>query len=197
MAILFGHLSGLRAALASIIMFVIWLIMSVAALLMLLLSRIGLAVLVATGPIFIGLAIHPATREYFTKWLSYCTNFAFLAMLVGGVLAMVRVIAQGQFDTFSNTSGDVSFITMAAPALIMGAVIGMFSQLPNVASSLGGGIGISAGNVLGAAASRGSAPLRRGLDRATGGEGRQAKREARQSVKRLQARRNLARKDGS
>lgn len=182
-----GIVAGLKAAVASLLMFIIWLIMSVAALVMLLLAKVGLAVLVAVGPIFIGLAIHPVTREYFTKWLSYCTNFAFLALLVGGILNLVSEIARGYFDAFEGANGSVDFVVMAGPALVMGAVIGLFSQLPSIASSLGGGIGISAGNFAGNAVSNVSKPARNLANKVSGNENRQIKQDAKKQVKTREA----------
>ena len=189
-----GIVAGLKAAVASLLMFVIWLIMSVAALVMLLLAKVGLAVLVAVGPIFIGLAIHPVTREYFTKWLSYCTNFAFLALLVGGVLNLVSEIASGYFNAFAVENGKVDFVIMAAPALIMGSVIGLFSQLPSIASSLGGGVGLSAGNFAGSAVSKLSEPARQGIKKVTGGEKREIKRNAKTQDKTRQVAADIRRK---
>ena len=205
-----GIVSGLKAAMFSLMMFVIWVLMSVAALLMLLMAKVGLAVLVASGPVFIGFAIHPATREYFTKWLSYCTNFAFLAMLVGGVLALVTGVAQDYFDNFSSIEGGVDFVEIVPVTLIMGAVIGIFSQLPSVASSLGGGLGLSAGNFAGNALSRASTrgrsllannrvsrSLKRRVEQVTGARGRREQRQAESSNRVNAMRRQLNRQDSA
>ena len=203
-----GIVAGLKAAMFSLVLLIIWLIMSVAALIMLLISKVGLAVLVATGPIFIGLAIHPSTREYFTKWVSYCTNFAFLALLVGGVLALITSVAESYFDDFQQIEGGVNFTEIIPVMLIMGAVIGLFSQLPNVASSLAGGIGLSAGNFAGNVVSKASTKGRalvsdnrvtrgakRKLDQLTGKRDRQEKRQAESSNRINQVRRNINRQN--
>lgn len=189
-----GIVGGLKAAVIAGILFIVWALMSAAAVVALLVAKVGLAVLVAVGPLFIGLAIHPITREYFTKWLSYCTNFAFLAMLVGGVLAFISSVADNYFLTLSETDGGVDFVELAAPTIIMIVLIKMFDQLPNISSSLGGGIALSGSNLAGRGLDRATEPLKRATKKITGAESREIKRNAKVHDKTQTARKEIVRK---
>jgi len=189
-----GIVAGLKAAVIAVILFVVWALMSASAVVTLLIAKVGLAVLVALGPIFIGLAIHPVTREYFTKWLSYCTNFIFLTLLVGGVLAFITSIAEGYFNQLSEGDGGVEFVALAAPVIIMIVLIKMFAELPNVASSLGGGLALAGSNAAGRALDRATAPVRRGVNKVTGSQSREIKRNANIQEKTRVARQAISRR---
>lgn len=84
-------------------------------------ARIGLAVLVALGPVFVVLALFPATRGLFTGWLKGVVMLALtplFAVLAGGVMLEVSVPILGALN---QTPGQVE----ARPAVaffLIGAV---------------------------------------------------------------------------
>ena len=181
-----GVSENIQAAVICTLIFLIWVLMSVAILIAMLIAKIGLTLLITFGPIFILLLMLPQTREYFSKWLGYTIQYVILAMLVGGVLALTKDIVEIYFQAFSLIEAGVDFFTISPPALVMVVLLWIFTQLPNIASSLSGGIGLSIGNSAGAvfnkATSALSAPVKKGVDR-TVGERLNAKRSARQQVK--------------
>ena len=181
-----GVSESVQAAVVCSLVFLIWVLMSVAILVAMLVAKIGLTLLITFGPIFILLLMLPQTRDYFSKWLSYTIQYVILAMLVGGVLALTKDIVEIYFQAFSITEAGVDFFKISPPALIMVVLLWIFTQLPNIASSLSGGIGLSIGNAAGSVFSKGtsalSAPAKKAASR-TVGERINAKRSARQQVK--------------
>jgi len=181
-----GVSESVQAAVVCSLVFLIWVLMSVAILVAMLVAKIGLTLLITFGPIFILLLMLPQTRDYFSKWLSYTIQYVILAMLVGGVLALTKDIVEIYFQAFSITEAGVDFFKISPPALIMVVLVWIFTQLPNIASSLSGGIGLSIGNTAGNLFSKGtsvlSAPAQKAASR-TVGERLNAKRSARQQVK--------------
>ena len=128
------------------VLFVIFLIFGVAAVIALATSKIGLSLVVAVGPLMVIGLLFQSTREYFTKWLSYGVQFAFLAMFVGGIAGMADAIVDTYIDALDDTAENVDLIALMAPALMLLLLAKIFAELPNMASSLSGGIGLSIGN---------------------------------------------------
>ena len=128
------------------VLFVIFLIFGVAAVIALATAKIGLSLVVAVGPLMILGLLFQSTREYFTKWLSYGIQFAFLAMFVGGIAGMADAIVDTYIDALDDSSENVDLVALMAPALMLLLLAKIFAELPNMASSLSGGIGLSIGN---------------------------------------------------
>ena len=185
-----GYVSGMQAAIVCVVVFLAWVLMSVAATLAMLIAKVALTLLITIGPLFILFFMLPQTREYFSKWLGYVVQYVILALLVGGVLAIVQKIAMDSFKLFALNTTGVDFYQLTSPVLIMVVLLYMFTELPSIASSLSGGIGLSIGNAAGrgfdktssAIGNLASAPGRKTAQRVVG-ERLQAKRQARQTTK--------------
>lgn len=128
------------------VLFVIFLIFGVAAVIALATAKIGLSLVVAVGPLMILGLLFQSTREYFTKWLSYGIQFAFLAMFVGGIAGMADAIVDTYIDALDDSAENVDLVALMAPALMLLLLAKIFAELPSMASSLSGGIGLSIGN---------------------------------------------------
>lgn len=128
------------------VLFVIFLIFGVAAVIALATAKIGLSLVVAVGPLMVLGLLFRSTQEYFTKWLSYGVQFAFLAMFVGGIAGMADAIVDTYIDALDDSAETVDLVALMAPALILLLLAKIFAELPNMASSLSGGIGLSVGN---------------------------------------------------
>ena len=128
------------------ILFVIFLIFGVAATIALATVKIGLSLVVATGPIMIVGLLFSSTREYFSKWLSYGIQFGFLAMFVGGVAGVTNEIVDVYIAALDDSAQNVDLVALMAPALMLLLLAKIFSDLPNMASSISGGIGLSIGD---------------------------------------------------
>jgi hypothetical protein len=101
---------------------------------------------VAVGPLMTVGLLFRSTQEYFTKWLSYGVQFAFLAMFVGGIAGMADAVVGNYIVALDSSAETVDLVALMAPALILLLLAKIFAELPNMASSLSGGIGLSIGN---------------------------------------------------
>jgi type IV secretion system protein VirB6 len=181
-----GFISGVQAATVCIVVYFIWILMSVAVTIAMIIAKVALTLLVAIGPLFILLFMLPQTRDYFGKWLGYTIQYVILALLVGGVLSIVTDIVEVYFRVFGRDTTGVDFFELAPPVLIMVVLLKMFTELPSIASSLSGGIGLGIGNAAGRgfdkASSALTAPARKVTQRVVG-ERLDAKRQARQTLR--------------
>lgn len=128
-----GLMSALIGAGVSVIMVVI---------------KLGMALVVATGPIFITALVFDKTEKLFDSWVSQALNFIILALLVGLVMSffidlsvsyvtfMIKKIDQGNVSLIQLISG----YFMLTVALIVTTVF-----LPGLAQGLSGGFGAQTG----------------------------------------------------
>jgi type IV secretion system protein VirB6 len=128
------------------VLFVIFLIFGVAAVIALATAMIGLSLVVAVGPLMVVGLLFRSTQEYFTKWLSYSVQFAFLAMFVGGIAGLADAIVDTYINALDTSAETVDLVALMAPALMLLLLARIFAELPSMASSLSGGIGLSIGN---------------------------------------------------
>ena len=133
-------------ALLATVLFVIFLIFAVAACVAMGIAMVGSSLVVGIGPIMILGLLFKATREYFTRWVSYGIQFAILAAFVGAVLGIMNEVLNQYLELLGRQTEAIDFRELVAPAVIMGICGFLFSQLPNMASSVAGGIGLSIGN---------------------------------------------------
>ena len=113
---------------------------------LLILSKIGLALLLAVGPIFIVLAIFTATQRFFDSWCGQTIHFIFLIILTSGMiklfLSLISTYLVGNVCTAGNLASPN--IASALPVIVYCAIgLLVFWQVPSISSALGGGIGIS------------------------------------------------------
>jgi len=133
-------------ALLAALMFFLLCCLGAAALISIVIGKVGIAIVVAIGPIFVMTLVSPYTREFFTRWLSYAFQYAVLQLLIGAVM----LIADSVLGTYVKALTDPGAVgvkvgdpvEMLAPAIIMVVLTYLFSQLPSMASSITGGIGL-------------------------------------------------------
>lgn len=101
------------------------------------LAKLALGILVAVGPLFIASALFPATRDLFKAWTAQILNYAFLVMLFSFAaqieIAMVSALVPA----------DLSLSSLLKVNLICAVMVFVSLNLPSLASSLAGGVGIS------------------------------------------------------
>ncbi|KAB2841988.1 type IV secretion system protein [bacterium] len=113
------------------------------ALFLLVLSKMGLAILLSLGPVFIALALWPATKGLFQAWLNYVINYALIPALTLAFLGLIISILEGSVLTIEQV-GDRPLIYHTLPYLLTGSVtILLLGQVPRLASSLGSGVALS------------------------------------------------------
>ena len=118
--------------------------------------KVGMALIVATGPLFIAFLLFEPTRKMFDSWVAQALNFVFLALLAGLIFAVllqlnlqfVRAMAQWL------DGGNVSLMALfAGQVLVAIASIVIMTMLPGMAAGLSSGFGAQFGI---GAASRGA-----------------------------------------
>jgi type IV secretion system protein VirB6 len=130
------------------ILFVLLIALAASAMIAIVIGKVGIALVVALGPLFVMTLLIPGMKDWFTKWLSYAFSMAILQLLIGAVMLVARTILNTYATALTDPASQVvnSPGGVMAPAIIMLVLTYIFGQLPNMASSLGGGIGLTAGN---------------------------------------------------
>lgn len=100
-----------------------------------LLAKIFLGMLVIIGPIFIGLALFPSTRQYFSAWLNQVVNYTLLTLFISVMMAIFIKFMVGAFGT-----GYVDLARGFNIAIGAGIFYVVLLKLPELASGLAGGI---------------------------------------------------------
>ncbi len=105
------------------------------------LSKFALGLLLALGPLFITLALFPATRRFFENWVNQCFNYSLLVALyaaAGAVEVNFATSIAPQGSVFPSIQQVVEIDAMGFIFLIIAL------YLPGLAASLSNGLGISA-----------------------------------------------------
>ena len=182
----------------AVVLFVALLLFSVAAAITLVISKVGLTLVVVMGPILLPALFFDATRDLFTRWVTYALSFAALAFLVGGVMGVADSVIGEYTASMLEEREDFDPALYFAPIAILSILTFLFSQLPNMASSLTGGISVTAGNAIHRASRAATAPLRRTIgERMDANRGARMREKTAASTQRRRARRNRSRDGGS
>lgn len=129
--------------LTGLLVFVGTLLLTGYALFLLVLSKLGLAILLSLAPLFVTFALWKSTRGLFQGWLNYLVNFALVPILTYALLALVLSIMQDSVQKIDQAGEAVRMIDVT-PFLLIGCISTLlFAQVNRIASSLGGGIALS------------------------------------------------------
>jgi type IV secretion system protein VirB6 len=136
------------------------------------LAKFALGLLLALGPLFIVLALYPATRKFFEAWVAQCLNYAFLTALFAAAGAIEVNFATGILPTTFDLSNLILTWSLEFQILVTGIVFLFVSlNLPSLASSLAGGVGISSMVGKASGAMKSAAAAKKGLAKAAKGGG--------------------------
>lgn len=138
--------SRIGYGLLSLVLLVVFLLFGIASCVAMGIAMVGSSLVVGIGPIMILGLFHRSTQEYFTRWISYGIQFAILAAFVGGVLGLMNEVLSQYLEMLREQTEAIDFTQLGGPAIIMGICAYIFSQLPSMASSVSGGIGLHVGN---------------------------------------------------
>jgi type IV secretion system protein VirB6 len=101
------------------------------------LAKVALGILVATGPLFISAALFPASRDLFRNWTAQCLNYAFLVMLFSFAAQLeIQMIA-------TLVPKDFALADIFVCILVCCVMVFVSLNFPSLAAALAGGIGIS------------------------------------------------------
>lgn len=120
------------AILSTVVAFAIWLI-----------SRVLLALYIALGPLLIGLALFPATRAIFERWIGSlisCVILQITTIVLLYIILTVEAQVVGQVAVMGSVD-TMAMLQVLFAGIIFFLVAGFVAfQLPGVASSLSGGL---------------------------------------------------------
>jgi type IV secretion system protein VirB6 len=142
----------LTLALVGAIVFIGTVLMTGAALVLVVLAKLALAVLLALGPVFIMLYLFSATRGFFEGWIRQLANFSMLIVLTFGVLALILKIIEPATAMFAVKGASIQLLD-TAQFLLLAVVAGfLFALVPGFSAGVVGGFALHASSALAAAA---------------------------------------------
>ena len=119
-------------------------LMTGVALFLLILSKLGLAILLSIAPVFIAMALWKSTQGLFQGWINYLVNYAMIPVVTYALLGLILALMKDPVNAI-KLSGENLTLATVVPYLLMGAIAFLlFSQVLRIASSLGGGVALSA-----------------------------------------------------
>lgn len=99
-------------------------------------AKIGLALLVTIGPIFVALALFEATRRFFFGWLAQGVNYLVLFALILTVVQLVLDLVRSQWGAIEGMDPVAGGLVFIALCLLAGY---FFLQMPALAAGVAGG----------------------------------------------------------
>ncbi len=116
----------------------------VCAMSLLLISKVGLAVMTGLGPfVILGVLFRP-TRPIFDKWLGYMITLLLTGVFVLLLLSVGAVVAEEVKATVTDT-GDIDAAQVIGGVTAMVVMGVMYAFVGSMASTIGGGIAVTAG----------------------------------------------------
>ncbi len=103
------------------------------------LSRIGLALLLALGPIFIVLTLFDATRHFFDAWLRELANYAFITILTVLLAAMMLDLVEAYASQTAARGTAILTVDALNLVLVCALVALLMRQVMPIAARLAGG----------------------------------------------------------
>ncbi|MGA0585037.1 MAG: type IV secretion system protein [Castellaniella sp.] len=110
--------------------------------------KVGMALVVAVGPLFIAATLFEPTKQLFNSWVSQALNFVFLALLAGLVFGLllqmnIQLLRMIAIETESGITDVLSLF--GAQVLVGLASIVVMIMLPGLAAGLSNGFGARLG----------------------------------------------------
>lgn len=139
------------------------------------LSSIALAVLLALGPLFIGMLFFESTKRLFIAWLMQLANYALVTILTIMIAALMLHIVQSYAQQTAARGTAILTVDALNMVLVAGLVFLLLRQVMPIASGLVGGASLVSYGVVGRSAGWGmrqSARAAVGTGRVLGGAAR-------------------------
>lgn len=141
-----------------LVTFIVWGItglLCVYAMFLLALARIALAILLALGPLFIGLLFFDSTKRFFEAWIAQLANYGFIAILTGAVAALVLSLVNSFAASSYEIGAGIQFADTAYFLLTAVLAFLLLRQVMPIAAGLASGIALSSGGLVGRAVAGG------------------------------------------
>jgi type IV secretion system protein VirB6 len=129
--------------LAGILVYVIISITAVYTIFLLALSRIALSVLLALGPLFIGLLLFESTKRFFESWLAQLANYAFITILTVLVAALMLAMLRTAALQAASAGGGIQIAQAVRVCMAAGLTFLVMRQVMPMAAGLASGLALS------------------------------------------------------
>ena len=124
---------------------------AVYAMFLLALSKIALSILLALGPLFIGLLFFETTKRFFESWIAQLANYAFVTILTVLVAALMLGIVSSTAQQAADEGGGIQIADAVRVCMAAGLTLLIMRQVMPMASGLASGLALSSFGVVSAA----------------------------------------------
>ena len=109
------------------------------------LSKLAVAILLAVGPVFILLLVFANTKSLFEGWLRTLLNYAVVPIFVYALLALILMLIEQPLTILEQNSDTNSNLLSYIGPFLLTAIVSMLllSQILNMAASITGGVSLS------------------------------------------------------
>jgi type IV secretion system protein VirB6 len=115
------------------------------------LSRIALSVLLALGPLFIGLLFFETTKRFFEAWIAQLANYAFITILTVLIAALMLTLISTAASQAAAAGGGIQIAQAVRVCMAAGLTFLVMRQVMPMAAGLASGLALSTFGVLSAA----------------------------------------------
>jgi type IV secretion system protein VirB6 len=129
--------------LAGIAVYVIVGLTAIYAIFLLALSRIALSVLLALGPLFIGLLLFQSSKRFFEAWIAQLANYAFIAILTVLVAALMLHVVTMAAQQAVSAGGGIQIANAVRLCMAAGLTFLVMRQVMPMAAGLASGLALS------------------------------------------------------
>ena len=116
---------------------------AVYAIFLLSLARVALAVLLALGPLFIGLLLFETTKRFFEAWLAQLANYALITILTGLVASLMLNLLSTVAHQVVASGDNIQVAQAVRVCMAAGLVFLVMRQIMPMAAGLASGIALS------------------------------------------------------
>jgi type IV secretion system protein VirB6 len=121
------------------------------AIFLLTLSRLALSVLLALGPLFIGLLFFESSKRFFEAWLAQLANYALISILTVLVAALMLHVVTAAAQQAVSTGGSIQIANGVRVCMAAGLTFLVMRQVMPMAAGLASGLALSSFGVVSAA----------------------------------------------
>jgi type IV secretion system protein VirB6 len=118
-------------------------------------SSIACAVLLAIGPLFIGMLLFDSTRRFFEAWIAQLATYALISILTVMVAALLLQIVASYANQTAARGSALLTVDALDMVLITVLVSLLMRQIMPIAAALGGGLALSSFSLVSRAVGRG------------------------------------------
>jgi len=107
------------------------------------LSKIALSILIALGPLFIGLLFFESTKRFMGAWIAQLANYAFVTILTVLTAALMMQVVTAAAAKAAAAGGTITIGNAAQVCVAAGLTFLIMKQVPSIAAGLASGVALS------------------------------------------------------